>query len=486
MPQACKGIYVLSVERKRNDNAYQHHHQSWKQRPVGRHDVRRLQKCLFWIWMFARLVPSYGLVVRKPTVVSSSVTVDPFSTNDVDSWHPMNQSRAHLDNLTANLHPSRPFMARGLEITFRTIDWCPTSRMLPLQHYRAKRTEKNAWVVTRSSSQPAPNLETFIKKSASYNLSKSSRILIEEYVETHKHSSSNSSKRRAHEQQKQQQEVRDALWDKLCAEHRAALPVPTEALEILYCDEHMVVVNKPVGVLSVPGPRRNPSLAQVVYDQLQPTDVMLDQMVVHRLDMATSGILVYALSREALSKLHRAFKHRHVQKTYQALVEGHRPFSGSISGGEDGSVVPWKTGLEGEIDVDLERDPVHPPFMRVARPRRDNNKEATHTHKFLKEAPKPSLTTWTILSRENYKGQPVTRLELRPQTGRTHQLRVHTSQVLGAPIVGDDIYGQTRMEMDGEGQQPTTQQHLCLHAQKLCIHHPISRASMIFEAEPPF
>ena len=109
------------------------------------------------------------------------------------------------------------------------------------------------------------------------------------------------------------------------------------------------------------------------------------------------------------------------------------------------------------------------------------NKEDTTTtrinHKFLREAPKPSKTTWSILSYEYRDGKPVTRLEMRPHTGRTHQLRVHASQVLGTPIVGDDIYGS-----GGKNGSYT----LCLHAQKLCIHHPISGAAMIFEADAPF
>jgi tRNA pseudouridine32 synthase/23S rRNA pseudouridine746 synthase len=328
-----------------------------------------------------------------------------------------------------------------------------------------------------------------------------------------------------------QANYRRRIRSKIRAECRASLSlIPKRTLRILYCDSHICVVNKPSGVLSVPGHRRNPSLANLVYDTIQPSSTTtitgpdhdsnnditssidnIDQSVVHRLDMATSGIIVYALTKEALSKLHITFRDRIVKKTYHALVEGHllsppqpdedekgsrhhNPLSSTYSGGR----------LEGEIDVDMERDPNNPPYMRIAQPRTKNNstndsdddegdqddqqkpqealkgskKEATRVnHKFLREAPKPSKTTWSILGYEYRDGKPVTRLELRPHTGRTHQLRVHTSQVLGTPIVGDDIYGS-----GGKNGSYT----LCLHAQKLCIHHPISGAAMIFEADAPF
>ena len=147
---------------------------------------------------------------------------------------------------------------------------------------------------------------------------------------------------------------------------------------------------------------------------------------------------------------------------------------------------------EGEIDVALERDPDYPPFMRIAQPKPDAmTVEENHelpvgklgpTHKFYSQAPKESLTTWSLLSTELYQGRSVARLELRPWTGRTHQLRVHCAQALKAPIVGDEIYGSVTASSKEVGSQSL----LCLHAKKLCLHHPISGASMIFEADPPF
>ena len=110
-------------------------------------------------------------------------------------------------------------------------------------------------------------------------------------------------------------------------------------------------------------------------------------------------------------------------------------------------------------------------------------------HKLYRQGPKESLTTWSVLSRELVPNDDpegpstvrATRLELRPQTGRTHQLRVHCARVLGAPIVGDEIYGPHSWSSS-----PSRRRNLCLHAQELCICHPISGAPMVFESTPPF
>ena len=291
----------------------------------------------------------------------------------------------------------------------------------------------------------------------------------------------------------------DQLVYRIQMDHQASQPVPIDALEIIYCDEHICVTNKPSGVLSVPGPRHNPSLANLVYDTIRPANVNVDQMIVHRLDMATSGILVYALSLEALSKLHLDFKERRVQKTYQALVVTPGETATSSVG-----VAGLGAALEGEITVDLERDPENPPFMRAARPKQQDDppqqlQQDDHdhdesswvgvvgkmapTHKFFRQAPKECLTTWTLIRREMYQGQLVSRLDLRPWTGRTHQLRVHCAQGLGTPIVGDNIYGIDNKDEDPSSSSSSS---LCLHARQLCIHHPITGAPMIFEADPPF
>lgn len=282
---------------------------------------------------------------------------------------------------------------------------------------------------------------------------------------------------------------------KLQAEARASrMLFPDQHLHVLYRDAHICVVHKPSGVLSVPGPRRNPSVANLVHSIFQPTMMTVDQMVVHRLDMDTSGVVIYALTESALKRLHQDFRERdnRVKKTYEALVCGHISVS------------------EGEIDLPLERDPTRPPFMRVSlgegRQGDEENRSFGAFAKHIDKAPKPSLTEFRVLSRDYLKGTyPVTRVELKPLTGRTHQLRVHCAAI-GHPILGDDIYGLGgEGSLDGgllEQQQqlfrdralfaiqsdilrnvPT---NLCLHSKQLCVYHPFSGAPMVFEAQPNF
>ncbi|KAL7577058.1 hypothetical protein ACA910_006799 [Epithemia clementina (nom. ined.)] len=293
-------------------------------------------------------------------------------------------------------------------------------------------------------------------------------------------------------------------------------------------------------------------------------------MVVHRLDMDTSGLIVYALNENALSRLHDDFRTRNVKKTYQALLVGHLLVG------------------EMEIDLDLERDPDNLPFMRIAQPKDTNDNDhddherssqrsqmaettaatsrrnhgkvtprpaaavASFVQKMTNQAPKPSQTQLTVLAWEyltlnttkttataanNNKNNnndnnhffhqvssnstsssttttttttrmgtsirlPVTRVQLIPHTGRTHQLRVHCAAV-GHPIVGDDIYGcggcsggapnTTTNKNDPDSklhlrlyQQLDTIMPLCLHAQQLCLFHPCTGAPMLLECDPPF
>jgi 23S rRNA-/tRNA-specific pseudouridylate synthase len=275
------------------------------------------------------------------------------------------------------------------------------------------------------------------------------------------------------------------LQIKIAAETRASRKLdPAQHLHILYYDDHICVASKPSGILSVPGPRRNPSLAGLVHEVLSPS-IDIDKMVVHRLDMDTSGIIVYALTEAALRNLHDAFRNRQVKKVYKALLCGH---------------VPMVSGIE--VDIALERDPLHPPFMRVAQSRSSSSNRVVHPsfQKFIDQAPKPSFTLVDVRSHEYLQHPggsrlPVTRVELTPFTGRTHQLRVHTA-ALGYPILGDDIYGHL-----GEGDCGITrradsvhleaQLHelgmpLCLHAEQLSFFHPFTGAPMLFQTKAPF
>jgi tRNA pseudouridine32 synthase / 23S rRNA pseudouridine746 synthase len=279
------------------------------------------------------------------------------------------------------------------------------------------------------------------------------------------------------------------------------------ALSILYRDEHVCVCVKPSGVLSVPGPRRNPNLADLVYDYLQPPQLAsVDSMIVHRLDMDTSGIVVYALSSLALRQLHADFRSsenpRRVHKTYVALLHGHVALSSSLWGCH-----------EAELDVALERDPDHVPFMRIAQQQpsglhHDSDDEDADTFspaqstafQHLKHDPKPSLTDVQIVGYEYLPlpsatdddqdtdappsaAIPVTRVLLTPHTGRTHQLRVHAASALGHAIVGDDIYGGGA---DEEDLAASASVGLCLCAQRLCLYHPVTDAPMEFSCVPPF
>lgn len=355
-------------------------------------------------------------------------------------------------------YPSRFHLSPNRQVSIKHAEW-GRGNMLPIQHYRAvcPNTTSYGRVAQLDEQMPVEDsalqeyFQAIPENPRAYNLSKSASISLDKYETL-------------------SPRQRQLLRLKIEKELMASQPIPNTALEILYCDNHICVTNKPSGVLSAPGPRQNPSLAHLVRDILHP-NVDLDQMVVHRLDMDTSGILVFALTLEASSQLHSDFRQRCIQKTYEALVRGCFDTE----------------AIKGEIDAELERDPDNLPFMRVARPKQDSNLENqttnsnfnSATNKLLNESPKPCLTTWALKSREIYCGHPASRLELGLCTGRTHQLRVHCAEVLGTPIFGDAIYGGIR-KCDG------FQSRLCLHAGKLCMYHPISRAPMIFEADTPF
>ena len=349
----------------------------------------------------------------------------------------------------------RSFMLEK-KATVRDVPW--VQNMLPLQVYRGSRVEPVTKFYLHELDQCSLK-----------GLSKSSEFLKEQYDQL-------------------SDEKRRQLKMKVEAEARASQPLNSEKhLHILYYDEHICVTCKPSGILSVPGPRRNPSLANLVHNTVKPT-IDIDKMVIHRLDMDTSGIVVYALTEMALKTMHDDFRNRRVKKTYEALLCSHVSVSSEI-----------------EIDVGLERDPFHPPFMRIAQPKEESG-DLSLVHpefqKFINQAPKPSLTKLEVRSFEHLIGGdgqqlPVTRVELTPYTGRTHQLRVHASAI-GFPIVGDDIYG-----WKGEGEcsllnrldssQNTVHKQiweldlpLCLHARRLSFFHPLTGAPMMFECEPAF
>jgi tRNA pseudouridine32 synthase / 23S rRNA pseudouridine746 synthase len=213
-------------------------------------------------------------------------------------------------------------------------------------------------------------------------------------------------------------------------------------LNLVHADESLLVFDKPAGLLAVPG--RGPDKQDCLSARAQAA--YPDALVVHRLDMATSGLVVVARGIEAQRRLSLAFEKRRVHKRYLAVVAGHLLNEQPDNG--------WNT-----IDLPLILD-------WMARPR----SIVDHTNG------KPSLTRWRLAAG----GTPIagtTRLELEPVTGRSHQLRVHL-QAIGFPIVGDPLYASPAQEaMAGR---------LLLHAQAIEIPHPATDQMRAFEAPCPF
>lgn len=205
---------------------------------------------------------------------------------------------------------------------------------------------------------------------------------------------------------------------------------------IIYMDDSLVVLDKPAGLLSVPG--RGPAHADSLATRIQAE--FTDARIVHRLDMATSGLLIMARGPEMERKLSIAFQQRRVDKRYLAVVAG-RP-----------------TQEEGEIALPLICDWPKRPRQKV---------DFEHG--------KPSLTHYTLLSHDA--AQDRSRIELRPHTGRTHQLRVHM-MAIGHPILGDELYG----DADSCGAAP----RLLLHASELSLPHPLTGAPLQLRSEAPF
>lgn len=215
---------------------------------------------------------------------------------------------------------------------------------------------------------------------------------------------------------------------------RVYAPPREPLLVVLHRDEHLLVVDKPSGLLSVPG--KQPDLADCV--AARALELHPDARVVHRLDMDTSGVLALALNAAAHRHLGLQFERRHVAKTYVARVAGRID-------GEDGTV-----------DLPLRCDWPNRPRQIVDH-----------------DAGRAARTRWRVLAREG----DATRVLLEPETGRSHQLRVHML-ALGHPILGDPLYG-TPASRAGAAR-------LQLHAESLTLRHPDGGAAIRFEAPCPF
>ncbi|MBO9204795.1 RluA family pseudouridine synthase [Niastella sp. MAH-29] len=212
------------------------------------------------------------------------------------------------------------------------------------------------------------------------------------------------------------------------------LQVPHERreLEIIYEDESLVVVNKPAGLLSVPGVE----IKESVYSRLKELLGATEPLIIHRLDMDTSGLLVVAKTQHAHKHIQRQFMQGTVRKRYRALLSKELDQS------------------EGEIELPLRADLFNRPRQLVCF-----------------KTGKKSITRYKVIKKYN----AMTKVDFWPLTGRTHQLRMHSAHELGlnAPIVGDDLYGMAS-------------KRLYLHAAHLEFMHPKTKERISFEAEEGF
>ncbi|REL34233.1 RluA family pseudouridine synthase [Thalassotalea euphylliae] len=242
-------------------------------------------------------------------------------------------------------------------------------------------------------------------------------------------------------------------------------PGAEKPLPIVYQDEHLVVVNKPAGLLSVPGVTIADSVATRIQAQFPEAT---GGLVLHRLDMATSGLLVLALNERAHKHLQKQFINKVVQKQYVALLEGkltNKEVANDNLANSELSKQPSKQlsnqptkQASGEIHLPLILDIDDRPRQKVCF---TDGKRAE--------------TLWQLLGYEEHGTDTRTRVKLTPVTGRTHQLRVHCAHPdgLNIPIVGDKLYG-------------TSDKRLHLHAQHLSFLHPISQQRLHFEVAPEF
>lgn len=206
-------------------------------------------------------------------------------------------------------------------------------------------------------------------------------------------------------------------------------------LAVLHQDDALIVVDKPAGLLSVPG--RGPDLQDCIAHRAQAR--WPDALIVHRLDMATSGLMVLARGAQVHRQLSIAFAERHVAKRYVALAHGHLA--------DDAGTMDWP------LICDWPN-----------RPRQIVN---------LREG-KPSLTRYRVLQRQS---DGITRVALEPVTGRSHQLRVHM-QALGHPLLGDELYAPPAVQ--------ALAPRLLLHAEHLALVHPRTGLPVQFDSPAPF
>ena len=220
-------------------------------------------------------------------------------------------------------------------------------------------------------------------------------------------------------------------------------------IELLYQDEHLLVINKPTGLLSLSG--KNPLNKDSVHYRLR-QDYPAVAMV-HRLDFGTSGLMVLALDKSVNAHLTKQFQSRRIVKRYTALLSGHVAEN------------------EGIINLPIAKDD----FPR---------------QKICYNTGKDAISHYRVIERyvDREAGCKLTKLLYSPKTGRTHQLRIHSQQI-GHSIVGCDLYPSTLNGVDTK----SLSKRLCLHAKRLCLHahylefeHPVHGGTMRYNSDPEF
>lgn len=213
-------------------------------------------------------------------------------------------------------------------------------------------------------------------------------------------------------------------------------PPPDSKLEIVYQDQYLLIVNKPSGLLSVPG--RGEDKADCLISRLRKT--FPGTQIVHRLDMSTSGLIIIAIGKEMERELSILFQKKQVEKKYIAVVSG--------------KLDPQ----QGEIDLPIITDWPNRPKQKID----------------FKNG-KKSKTLYKVLSYDD--SVNTSRLELIPLTGRTHQLRIHTESI-GHAILGDELYAESAIQEKSK--------RLLLHASYLEFQHPVTNKNIEVKSSPDF
>lgn len=213
-------------------------------------------------------------------------------------------------------------------------------------------------------------------------------------------------------------------------------PPPNTGLNIIYQDDDLLALNKPAGLLSVPGRGEDKQDSLSIRVQAEYPEAL----IVHRLDMSTSGLILMARNKDMQRQLGMLFEQRQVFKRYIAIVDGKLEQQ------------------SGEINLPLITDWPNRPKQKI-------------DHKIGK----PALTLYKVL--EYNENANTTRLELKPLTGRTHQLRVHM-QAIGHTILGDEFYASEEARSKSE--------RLLLHAESLGFIHPLTENKIEIEHKAPF